>query len=77
MRPGRIFEYDTRARPINPGPGFRFIEVGELRRKGDHYFNHAGAWRPALGAFVVVSHAAKNLYRRRTRRVSSGTPPAI
>ena len=51
--------------PSEPGAGFRFVRVGELRRAGDEYFTDSGEWRPAQVVTGIVSEARRNLYRRR------------
>lgn len=56
--------YNIRPTPLDPGEGFRFLEVGQLIKTGDQYFTKAAKWVGATRIGGIVSVQARSHYRR-------------
>lgn len=53
--------------PPDPGCGYRFLEPGEVLRKGDEFWNLTGAWRETghVGSVVCERASTRWWYRRK------------
>ncbi len=62
---------------INPGDGYRLLEVGETIQEGDEYFSESFGWRKATAfigfpiGFPIDPTDPPDIYRRKIREATS------
>ena len=65
----------TNSSAIDPGPGYRLLEVGEIIQKGDDYFARGARWTPMQGTSSIGHPWSEDNFRPFRRKIEAEPAP--